>query len=152
MFMRGPRKLKNFLISPKVQLKYSLYFVASSLAIVGTMIVMIYAKMEKIQRAISEITPVQFAVQELVNRTILEIILVTVLIFIFFALVVFAYSIIISHRIAGPVLAIERYIQEIKAGNYEPGRPLRKYDELQPIMTALQDLALTLKSKSDKNH
>lgn len=57
------------------------------------------------------------------------------------------YGVVISHRIAGPMFAIIKYIKDLKAGNFDNPRLLRPYDELKPIMDELQDLANTIKPK-----
>jgi signal transduction histidine kinase len=56
----------------------------------------------------------------------------------------------VSHRIAGPVVAITAFIEELKKGNYDYGRNLRPNDELTLIMDALHDLAPTLKEKEEQ--
>jgi nitrogen fixation/metabolism regulation signal transduction histidine kinase len=61
------------------------------------------------------------------------------------------YSIYISHRYAGPGVAILNYIERIKAGDLESDRELRKNDEFQAIMKALNGLAENLKNKSASN-
>jgi signal transduction histidine kinase len=57
------------------------------------------------------------------------------------------YAIVISHRIAGPMLAIRAFIKNMKDGRYDEKRSLRPYDELSPIMDDLHELADALKAK-----
>ncbi len=60
---------------------------------------------------------------------------------------VFIFVIRMEQRISGPNLAILKVIEEIKNGNYDHRRKLRKADELQDIMAALEDLAVSLKRR-----
>ena len=63
----------------------------------------------------------------------------------------FAYacivSLILSHRVAGPMTAIIACIEEYGQGNYDFKRELRGNDELEPIHDALQDLGRALKDQ-----
>ncbi|NJL24339.1 MAG: hypothetical protein HC902_03620 [Calothrix sp. SM1_5_4] len=56
-----------------------------------------------------------------------------------------AYITLLGHRVGGPIVAICAYIRELKKGNYDAKRTLRKNDELVPIMIELQELAQILK-------
>jgi hypothetical protein len=53
----------------------------------------------------------------------------------------------VSHRIADPVVAISAFIEELKKSNYDYGRNLRPGDELTLIMDGLHELRAVLKGK-----
>lgn len=53
----------------------------------------------------------------------------------------------LSVRVYGPQVALLRFIEQLKAGNYDKYRSLRRDDQLKEIWQALQDLAATLKNK-----
>ena len=52
-----------------------------------------------------------------------------------------------SHRVAGPQVAIMDYIEALKVGNYDYNRDLRSKDELAQIMEALKELGPVLKDR-----
>jgi hypothetical protein len=54
----------------------------------------------------------------------------------------------LSVRVFGPQVALLRFIEQIKSGNYTPYRKLRKEDQLKEIWQGLQDLAAELKRRS----
>lgn len=54
-------------------------------------------------------------------------------------------------RIFGPQVALLRFIDQIKAGDYTPFRKLRKEDQLKEIWQALQDLASELKRQRSED-
>ncbi|NJL25251.1 MAG: hypothetical protein HC902_08770 [Calothrix sp. SM1_5_4] len=56
----------------------------------------------------------------------------------------------ISVRIFGPQVAVLRFIEQLRSGNYEAFRPLRKDDELKEIMDALQKLAADLRERQGR--
>jgi nitrogen fixation/metabolism regulation signal transduction histidine kinase len=148
MFLRSPRKFKNYLINPKQQLRYSLYFIASGFALTGIMITLIFLKLRKVSDTIAKSGALDLASQAKLNELIFDVTWISLLAFGVFCLIIVAYSIIITHRIAGPQVAILAYISELRNGNLDAKRTLRKYDELHPIMDALQDFAEDLKTKS----
>lgn len=56
-------------------------------------------------------------------------------------------GLILSHRIAGPLIRIERIIDEIGRGNFKSRLTLRKNDELKEIAEALNRMSELLGSK-----
>lgn len=89
-------------------------------------------------------------VQSRVNDLMLESVQFSLLGFSVFILLSFIFALMISHRIAGPQVAIKAYIAALKEGDYDYERNLRSRDELNEIMEALKDLKPALKER-DKN-
>ncbi len=147
MIMKRPRKLRNYLLKPGYQLKFSLYFIVSGMALLGVMIAVVFSKLRTLSETISRSGALDIKAQTLLNELIFDVTWISLSTFAVFALIVLVYSIVISHRIVGPTVAICAYIEELKKGNLDAKRTLRKYDELHPIMDSLQDLALKMKSK-----
>lgn len=89
-----------------------------------------------------------FSTQSQINSLMFEVAGITLVGFVLFAMASFIFALMVSHRIAGPVLAILNYIDELKMGNYDFGRSLRPNDELTLIMDSLHELAPVLKEKA----
>lgn len=53
----------------------------------------------------------------------------------------------VTVQVFGPQVALLRFIDQMKTGNYEPFRALRKNDQLKDIWLGLQELAATLKKR-----
>ena len=145
--MKHPRKLRNYLIRPGYQLRFGLYFVVSGMALLGTLVSIIFFKLKTLSEAVSKSGALDIKSQALLNDLIFDVTWISLASFAAFSVIIFVYSIIISHRIVGPTVAICAYIDELKKGNLDAKRTLRKYDELHPIMDSLQDFALQLKTK-----
>ena len=64
--------------------------------------------------------------------------------------VIFAGSIVFSHRIAGPLPKIYRTLQEIGNGNFNQRLVLRKHDELMELAEAINQMAADLKDREAK--
>ncbi len=67
--------------------------------------------------------------------------------FLVFVLFSFFFALMMSHRIAGPQVAIKAYLVALKEGDYDYERYLRPNDELTEIMDAVIDLKLVLKER-----
>ena len=142
------RSIKNFFKKPKFHLKYTNYFIGGGLlSLAGTAIV-IQRKLEDVDVLLNSPEATGLGGQVQIYDALAG---VTQVAFIGFAsFVVFAciLALIMSHRIAGPMIAIVAYIDELRKGNYNYARELRKRDELKPIHEGLQALAADLKGKS----
>lgn len=146
---RKQRKLRNLLVTPKFQLKLSLYYMASGLIIIGVMLGLIYNRLIEARELMNNVPVMNFQVQTRVNELMFEIVPISMFGFLAFIIFSFVFALIISHRIAGPVVAINAYIEQLKAGNYEYNRHLRPNDELKEIMNGLHELAAVLKQHNN---
>lgn len=141
------RKVRNYFINPAFQTRISYYFVALSVGLMGLMIALMNVHLNDLKDIIANISGLPISAQIEMNDKLAKL-LATAIGFLFASLAAaVVYGIIISHRIAGPMFAILRYIDGLKSGRYEDKRSLRPYDELAPIMNALHELAEDLKSK-----
>ena len=142
------RSLKNYLINPNFQIKYALYFATSGMAMMGLLFTLITSRLSDAVAAMGDSNLDSLGLESAISLLIFDVSLFCVIGFFLNIIFSFAFAIYMTHRVAGPGLVIERYIAEIKAGEYDSTRTLRKSDDLQAIMSALRDLAAHLKSKS----
>jgi len=141
------RSLKNIVINRSMQTRIGFYFIALSLALIGLMMMVMNSYFGDLRSLVANAPDLSLAIQNDVSGIIDRLIVIHTG-FLFIALIfVSLYSLFISHRIAGPMYAILKYIEELKAGNYDNKRYLRAFDELAPVMQALQDLGDHLKNK-----
>jgi len=59
-------------------------------------------------------------------------------------------GILLSHRIAGPIYRISKYLDDLKAGDYSRDIKLRKKDELKLLAGKLTELCQTLREDKEK--
>jgi len=142
------RNLSNYLLTPKFQLKLTYYYIAIGAGIILATLGGVFYKMALIQQIINA-QVVGMSNSDLVSEQVLQIALISLLGFVTFAMASFIFALMVSHRIAGPVVAITAYIDELKKGNLDYGRKLRPNDELTVIMDRLH--ALNAKLKQDKS-
>jgi methyl-accepting chemotaxis protein len=61
-----------------------------------------------------------------------------------------ALTIIYTHRLAGPMVAFKKHIDELKATNFSSRVSLRKNDQFQDLASKLNELAASMESDSSK--
>lgn len=148
--MKNRRRLKNFMVQPKFQLKFSSHFILSGLVFVGIVVLFIFNKLKGLQETIGTAEVITIETQSHINRVFVELMTTSLVAFAVFSLVSFVYALVISHRIAGPQVAIIRFIEQMKNGNYDKSSfKLRKHDELKLIMDQLHELADTLQGQTN---
>lgn len=145
---RKQRKLKNLLVTPKFQLKMSLYYMITGLLFFGVVMGIAWHKLERVRRLMNDNPVMNFHIQTQINDLMYQIIQFTMAGFVVYIIASTLFALITSHRIAGPVIAITAYIEQLKQGNYDYQRNLRPNDELNEIMDALKELAPVLKERA----
>ena len=144
---KNDRKLSNFLLTPKFQLKLTYYYIGVGvLLIVGTAGSVFY-KMTLVRNIMNNSVATDFTAQSRISEHMFHIAQISLVGFVAFAIASFIFALMVSHRIAGPVVAITAYVEELRKGNFDYGRNLRPGDELTIIMDALHDLKESLKNK-----
>lgn len=58
------------------------------------------------------------------------------------------WSILVTHRLCGPVFVMERYLRELKNGHLPTLRGLRKHDELKELYRTLGDAVESLRGRA----
>ncbi len=141
------RKLSNFLLTPKFQLKLTYYYIGVGILVILATVGGVVYKMMQIREVMNNSVATDFTAQSRITEFTFEIAQISLLGFVAFAISSFIFALMVSHRIAGPVVAITAVIDELKKGNYKYGRQLRPSDELTLIMDGLHELREDLKGK-----
>ena len=147
---RNNRKISNFLLTPKFQLKLTYYFIAFGIAVIISTGSSIFYKMTVVCDIMNNSVVTDFSSQTRISEHIFQMAEISLAGFVVFAIASFIFALMVSHRIAGPIVAITAYIDEMIKGNYTYGRTLRPNDELTLIMDNLHELNTVLKAKSEK--
>ena len=141
---RSNRKISNFLLTPKFQLKLTYYYMGVGGAIIIATGATIFYKMTVIRDIMNTSIVTDFGAQSKISEQMFFIAQISLVGFVAFAIASFIFALLVSHRIAGPVVAITAVIDELKKGNYNYGRKLRPNDELTLIMDNLHELKAVL--------
>lgn len=120
---------RTFLVDRGFQLRY-----AALLAGAGAVLALFCgAWLHQAHLQATELLPLDAEARALVERTDRELIGALVGITALMALALGVLGVVITHRVAGPVLVLGRYLKAFAAGRYPRVRALRRGDELQRL-------------------
>lgn len=149
--MGTKRRLKNYLLNSPAQKRFivlmSTICVDIYLVAVVLIITALAYRVEKVAEEFANAPGMQTKVFSILLNSIGPIIgigLVLTLMVAFFAMIV-------SHRIYGPLVPISKFLQEIKSGNYSARVAVRKEDQLQDLVTQLNEVAEALEARHNEN-
>lgn len=148
---QSKRKLSNFLLTPRFQLKLTYYYIAVGLVIIVSTVSAVFYKMSQIRDVMNNSLATDFAAQSTITDFTFQIAQISMLGFVAFAIASFIFALMVSHRIAGPVVAITAFIDELIKGNFAYGRKLRPNDELTLIMDKLHELSDSMEQSAEKH-
>lgn len=143
-----PNKIrrKQFLIKKRFQLKYTgLILLFMFLVAWATGYTVYYTGWLLMGEKLANVYPQGRLV--LIMRTINLTLLLRIL---FITPLVILISIILSHRIAGPIYRIQKYLRDIAAGNLSMRLHLRKNDEMQDLAAVINDMTDDLRNRANR--
>lgn len=147
---RARRDFKSTLIEPFKQIKFGVYVIGLSLAFVlATSALVTLAFTQQYQHLMGIFNIIDTKSQmELITNDIFEknAIRIALLFVAFMGLMLFVVFK-LTHRYYGPLVSIERFVEEITDGQYNRRVKIRKGDELQRLVDKLNQMAATLESK-----
>jgi methyl-accepting chemotaxis protein len=156
---RHHRKLSNYLLDKKLQLRYVLLVAMLSAGIAGALGYMIYDQRrtasESIERDLQALTQADASHQEFQEQVASGLesddqALVYKMIAVGFGLVVIlsAYLVIMTHKVAGPLFKVSMYFDHMADGRLGPVTPLRRGDMLQDFFGDFKAMHESLRARA----
>jgi nitrogen fixation/metabolism regulation signal transduction histidine kinase len=132
---KSQRKLRNYLLNLRYQLRYTMTIVGISLCLTGGLGYMVMSKAHEASRVVQvrAMDPTDELAQELVRqfeRNDTWMMIVLVCFGLLLTLVLTAYGIVITHKVAGPLHKVRLHLDKIRDGKLGTVYNLRKGDEL----------------------
>ena len=150
---RPRRNLWSLLIEPFKQIKFGMYVISLSLAFVVICAAMFvsafrdqYQHVMKIFNVVDESAKWTLVVNDIFIRN--AIIIGVVFVAYLGALLGVVFR--LTHRYYGPLVSIERFVENVTAGNYDKRAKIRDKDELQRLVGKLNTMAEMLESRHGK--
>ncbi len=147
---RGKRVYKSTLIEPFRQIRFGIYviglsilFVVTTSAVVGFAFYQQYQQLMEIFAITDPAAQYQLVTNDIFYKNAIRIGIV----FIVFIGLMFALVFRLTHRYYGPLVSIERFIDEFSVGQYQKRVKIRKGDELQRLVDKLNIMAAELEKK-----
>jgi HAMP domain-containing protein len=142
----SPKRVRRrtFLIDRKFQLKYTAVIVLVGVLVSALLGFFIY-RLNLENRELLEIDAEMMAQVELIDSYTMYYLVGFVVVM---ALFLFIWGIFITHRVAGPIFIISRYLRELSEGQAPKTRPLRKGDELKQFFETFSGMCQYLKDNN----
>jgi hypothetical protein len=129
------RSIRNYLLNLRYQLRYTLTIVGVSLILTGGLGYVVMSKAHEASRVVQvrAMDPTDELAQQLVaqfqhnDRVMMA---VLIIFGVLLCLVLTAYGIVITHKVAGPLYKVRLHLDKIRDGKLGMVYPLRKGDEL----------------------
>jgi hypothetical protein len=131
---RTSRKMRNFLLDKRFQLKYTLAVVVVSTVIATGLGISLYQAHRESSRVSSLDDPeLDSALAEELRKDDQRVLLYLVMFLGGLVIALTSVGIVATHKIAGPAYSIQRTLGQVADGKLTGFRPLRKGDELQSV-------------------
>ena len=141
---RPRRNLKSTVIEPFKQIKFGLYVIGISVAFVGICAFMfVNAFTEQYQHVMGIFNVVDPTKQwDLVTNDVFKTNAIKIaILFVVFIAVLFFVVFKLTHRYYGPLVSIERFVDEFARGDYSKRAKIRERDELHSLVDKLNMMA-----------
>ncbi|MCB9229017.1 MAG: hypothetical protein H6618_05340 [Deltaproteobacteria bacterium] len=148
------RTLRSFLIEPFSQIKFGLYMIGTSFAFILASGIMFWNAFDdqytQLISIFSVVDPEEL--WELRLNTVFETNAIRILLFfLIFMTVTFSIAVSLTHRYYGPLVSIDRFIDDLIRGKYSSRIHVRSKDELQDLAKKLNQLAEVLERQGSVN-
>lgn len=157
--MRRKRKLSNYLLDKNLQLRYVVLVTVLSAVISGALGYMIYDQRrmasESIERDLQALTQADASRQEFEQHvaSVLKsddqaLVYKMVAVGIGLVLILSAYLVIMTHKVAGPLYKVSLYFDQMAEGRLGPVTPLRRGDMLQDFFGDFKAMHDSLRARA----
>lgn len=147
---RANRHYKSTLIEPFKQIKFGVYVIGISIGfVIATSAMFLFAFYQQYQHlmGIFNITDMKTQMELVTNDIFYANVARIAALFVGFIVLMFWVVFKLTHRYYGPLVSIERFVDEITEGDYARRVKIRKGDELQRLTDKLNRMATALESR-----
>jgi nitrogen fixation/metabolism regulation signal transduction histidine kinase len=153
-----PRKLRNFLLDPKFQLKYTLMVVAVTVAVAAVLgyYAYDYSRGQTQMLAMAKSADAGDAatmafIEAEAHKEDAKVLLAILGGIGALALALGITGIVVTHRLVGPAYRLKQLIREVSSGHIHVAGGLRKHDELQDVFEAFQSMVKNLRNAREED-
>jgi len=147
---RAKRNIRSTLIEPFSQIKFGLYVIGASFAFVILIAAMfVYTFYQQYQHLIGifNITDARDQLQLVTNDIFYYNSIKIGLLLLGYIIGMFILVFKLTHRYYGPLVSIERFVDDIARGKYKNRVKIRQNDELRRLANCLNDMANSLEQR-----
>jgi hypothetical protein len=151
---KSQRRLKNYLLNIRYQLRFTLTIVGISAALTGGLGYVVMSKAHEASRVVEvrAMDPEDALARELVQQFARNDRVMTLALIAFgllLAVVLTAYGIVLTHKVAGPLFKVTLYLDKIREGKLGTVYNLRKGDQLVDFFEHFKSAHDALRSRTE---
>jgi len=152
------RRIRNYLLDSKLQLRYATAMVLLSSLLTAGLGYIWYRQMRETSMTVEvkalasmdvDGQEIQQLRQEMKSQDNLRL-MALVGFGLLFAMVLMGYGIVLTHKIAGPLFKVGKYMTEVKEGRIGPVYNLRKGDQLQEFFEVYKEMHIALRHREEE--
>ena len=147
---RTKRDIRSTLIEPFSQIKFGIYVIGVSIAfvvVIGGTFVYAFRQQYEHLMSIFNITDAKDQLELVTNDIFYRNAIKIAVLLVGYVIGMFVLVFKLTHRYYGPLVSIERFIEEISKGKYKNRVKIRQKDELQRLADRLNDMAASLEKR-----
>lgn len=141
------RTLRGLFIKPRQQLKYSFMFMGGGMMILCLFIAVVIYSVNRTLFALESAYGMDPSVAQTIRQALTSTLSISCVLSAVLAAFSFVIGLQLTHRIYGPLIPLQRHIDELRNGNFSSRVHLRKNDEMLELQEGLNSLATALESK-----
>lgn len=150
------RSIRNYLLNLRYQLRYTMTIVGVSLILTGGLGYVVMSKAHEASRVVQvrAMDPTDELAQQLVaqfQRNDRVMMMVLIVFGVLLCLVLTAYGIVITHKVAGPLYKVGLHLDKIRDGKLGVVYPLRKGDELVDFFEHFKSAHDALRARTEED-
>jgi methyl-accepting chemotaxis protein len=138
----GQRRMANFLLQPSLQLRLPAYFLLITIGFGMVLAVAVTGAYRNLYETVAAEQPAY--VEQILHAQTQDFILFSSMIAIGYLLTVLVVSVVHSHRMVGPSVALRRHVEALKNGDFSARVALRRKDAFGDLAEDLNELAMLL--------
>lgn len=141
------RSLKNIFIDPRFQIKYSVFITFAGVALTLTNAMFFYFFTQENYALLVDMVDMTEQAKNLLHSELNHITFYLLLCSFVFITILCLWSIVLSHRIAGPIYKMKKTMRSIIAGNHQERLYFREKDEFQELPQLFNEMLDSLEKK-----
>lgn len=151
---RAKRDYRSTLIEPFSQIKFGIYVIGASVAFVicvAAMFIYAFSKQYEHLMTLFNVTDFKDQMELVTNDIFYQNAIKIGLLLIGYIVGMFVLVFKLTHRYYGPLVSIERFVDDVAQGRYSQRVKIRQKDELQRLTDKLNDMAAALEKRHGSN-
>lgn len=151
------RRLRNYLLDPKVQLKFTVIMVVLTTVLTASLGYFWYGEVRTTSSMlrVNALSSLGSDVADKIDQEVAQYdrrrLLVLIGFGVLLALLSAGYGIIVTHKVAGPIFKMTRHMKDIEANRLYRLWGLRKGDQLQEFFSSFQGMHAALRERVEKD-